>query len=137
VDPTATGQFTLEDKLRARVPEHTHVFTGTAPPDSARAYFAEVMLPAGSSMVTATGEHQQLPARVCAEWTTPGRGGVPAGFWQVWAQQVSPGRHNVRIDGPPGDLRLDNISESHLMALLELTGFIEPDMMADIIGPPA
>ncbi len=82
--------------------------------------------------MAADGDHQRLPARVCAEWTTPD------GFWQIWAEQVPdrPGRHNVRADGPTGDLRLDGITESHLMALLELAGFIEPDMMADIIGPP-
>lgn len=131
MDKTATGPFTLEQKLRARVPANTHLFTGSAPPEGARAYFADAMLPTGTTMVTADGEEKQLPARVCAEWTTP------AGFWQIWAEQVAPGRHNVRIDGPPGDFRLDGISESHLMALLELAGFIEPDMMADIIGPPA
>lgn len=131
MDQTATGPLTLEAKLRARVPDNTHVFTGTAPPASARASFANEMLPSGASMVTADGEHRQLPALVCAEWTTPD------GFWQIWAQEVGPGRHNIRIDGPAGDFRLDNITESHLMALLELTGFIGPDMMEDIIGPPA
>ncbi len=131
MEPTATPAFTLESKLRARVPEHSYVFTGTAPPESIRQRVGDLTLPHGAAMVTAEGDHQPLPSRVCVEWTTP------AGSWQVWTEEVAPGRHNIRIDGPPGDVRLDGITESHLMALLELAGFIEPDMMADIVGPPA
>lgn len=132
-DQTATGPFTLEAKLRARMPDNAHIFTGSAPPIGARPSFAETMLPTGASMVTAEGEHRKLPVRVCVEWTTP------VGLWEVYAEETpgEPGRHNVRLNGPTGDVRLDGITASHLIALLELAGFIEPDMMADLVGPPA
>ncbi len=134
MDQTATHPAALEGKLRARLPENTHLFVGSAPPEHARPHLAMTMLAENTSYVGPDGVLTPLPARVCAEWTTAD----PGGFWQVWAEQIlgSPGRYNVRIDGPPGDLRLDGITESHLIALLELAGFIPADMMADIVDPP-
>lgn len=133
MEATATTPMTLESKLRARLPDHAHIFSGSAPPEHARPHLGFTMLPRRTSYVGANGELVQLPERVCAEWTTPD------GFWQVWAEEVrdQPGRWNIRLDGPPGDWRLDAVSESHLMALLELSGFIPSDMMADLIGLPA
>lgn len=132
MDTTATGPATLEQKLRARLPDNAHIFAGTSPPAGGVNWPDNMIFPAGVRMVTADGGYTELPPRVCAEWTTT------EGFWQIWAEEVAdrPGRHNVRIDGTCGDLRLDGVTESHLIALLELAGFVPADMMVDIIGPP-